>query len=69
MKASCDFWPESCAPFVKQLNLIFYVKKEGKKYKTEKLEKKEFRARWRSLFSIFAVRLTYCVYSSYSHVI
>ena len=55
MKASCDFWPESCAPFVKQLNLIFYVKtkkKKKKKYKTEKLEKKEFRARWRSLFSI-----------------
>ena len=36
MKASCDFWPESCAPFVKQLNLIFYVKKEEKKNTKQK---------------------------------
>ena len=41
MKASCDFWPESCAPFVKQLNLIFYVKKEEKKIQNRKARRKK----------------------------
>ena len=74
MKASCDFWPESCAPFVKQLNLIFYVKKEEKKIQNRKARKKRIsrplaliifnfcsQAYLLCVFELFSCDLTICI--------